>query len=49
MKFKFVEQVSMTTNTHKQQQQSKFNLEIKCIVIPQSNQRINKIKRVEKR
>jgi len=52
MKFRFVEQVSMTTNNqnnHKQQQQSRPNLEAKCIAKPQSNQRANKIKRVKKR
>ena len=36
-------------NNHKQQQQSKSNLESKCIEKPQINQRINNIKRVEKR
>jgi len=51
MKFRFVEQVSMATktkNNHKKQQQPRSNLETKCIEKPQFNQRINKIKRVEK-
>jgi len=51
IKFRFVEQVSMATKTqsnHKQQQQARSNIETKCIAKPQFNQRINKIKRVEK-
>jgi len=42
----------MTSNnqySHKQQQKSRSNLEIKCRAKPQLNQRINEIKRVEKR
>jgi len=42
----------MTTNNQnscKQQQKSRSNIEIKCRAKPQSNQRINEIKKVEKR
>jgi len=49
IKFRFVEQVLMATynqNSHKQQQQSRSYLATKCKAKPQSNQRINKIKRV---
>jgi len=44
-----MEQVLMATynqNSHKQQQQSRSYLATKCKAKPQSNQRINKIKRV---
>jgi len=40
----------MTTNNqnnYKHQQQSRFNMKIKCKAKSLSNQRINKIKRVE--
>jgi len=47
-----VEQVSMATNNQnnpKQQQQSRPNLETKCITKSQSNKRINKIKRAKEK